>query len=39
MWNYGNDKPDIRFDMKLANLKVESKNNFEGLNNTEFGSF
>lgn len=21
MWNYGNDKPDIRFDMKLANLK------------------
>ncbi len=22
MWNYGNDKPDIRFDMKVANLKV-----------------
>jgi aspartyl-tRNA synthetase len=21
MWNYGNDKPDIRFDMKVANLK------------------
>jgi aspartyl-tRNA synthetase len=21
MWTYGNDKPDIRFDMKLANLK------------------
>ena len=21
MWNYGNDKPDIRFDMKLCNLK------------------
>jgi aspartyl-tRNA synthetase len=21
MWNYGNDKPDIRFDMKLLNLK------------------
>jgi aspartyl-tRNA synthetase len=21
MWLYGNDKPDIRFDMKLANLK------------------
>jgi aspartyl-tRNA synthetase len=20
MWNYGNDKPDIRFDMRLANL-------------------
>ena len=22
MWNYGNDKPDIRFEMKVANLKV-----------------
>lgn len=22
MWHYGNDKPDIRFDMKVANLKV-----------------
>jgi len=21
MWNYGNDKPDIRFDMQLLNLK------------------
>jgi aspartyl-tRNA synthetase len=21
MWQYGNDKPDIRFDMKVANLK------------------
>ena len=21
MWHYGNDKPDIRFDMKVANLK------------------
>lgn len=21
MWTYGNDKPDIRFDMKLSNLK------------------
>jgi len=21
MWNYGNDKPDIRFEMKLQNLK------------------
>ncbi len=21
MWNYGNDKPDIRFDMRIANLK------------------
>ena len=21
MWNYGNDKPDIRFGMKISNLK------------------
>jgi aspartyl-tRNA synthetase len=39
MWNYGNDKPDIRFGMKLANLKTENVNNFDGLNNTEFGVF
>ena len=39
MWNYGNDKPDIRFEMKVANLKVEGTNNFEGLNNTEFAVF
>jgi aspartyl-tRNA synthetase len=24
MWTYGNDKPDIRFDMKLSNLKFPS---------------
>ena len=24
MWNYGNDKPDIRFGMKIGNLKVPS---------------
>jgi len=24
MWTYGNDKPDIRFEMKLANLKTSS---------------
>jgi aspartyl-tRNA synthetase len=24
MWTYGNDKPDIRFGMQLANLKVPS---------------
>jgi aspartyl-tRNA synthetase len=22
MWNYGNDKPDIRFEMKVSNLKT-----------------
>ncbi len=25
MWNYGNDKPDIRFEMKVANLKTPFK--------------
>ncbi|HVM90022.1 MAG TPA: aspartate--tRNA ligase [Puia sp.] len=25
MWNYGNDKPDIRFAMKIANLKSAFK--------------
>jgi aspartyl-tRNA synthetase len=39
MWNYGNDKPDIRFDLKIANLKVEGKNNFAELNHTEFAVF
>ncbi len=39
MRNYGNDKPDIRFEMKLANLKVEGKNYLDELNNTEFPVF
>ena len=39
MWMYGNDKPDIRFDMVLTNLKVEGKNYFEELDNTAFGVF
>ncbi|MEI8280599.1 MAG: aspartate--tRNA ligase [Bacteroidota bacterium] len=25
MWNYGNDKPDLRFEMKLNNLKANNK--------------
>ena len=39
MWNYGNDKPDTRFDMKVANLKVKGENKFEGLTTTEFAVF
>jgi aspartyl-tRNA synthetase len=39
MWNYGNDKPDTRFEMKISNLKVEGKNYFEELNHTEFPAF
>ena len=44
MWNYGNDKPDIRFGMKLANLKtplqatgspVEEKTGFGVFDNAE----
>lgn len=36
MWEYGNDKPDIRFDMKLSNLKkptyvFRDKNDSSGL--------
>ncbi|HZF65958.1 MAG TPA: aspartate--tRNA ligase [Chitinophagaceae bacterium] len=29
MWQYGNDKPDIRFGMRLSNLKVPSTVFFE----------
>lgn len=39
MWNYGNDKPDIRFAMKLNNLKVKGKAHFQGLEKTEFKVF
>lgn len=39
MWNYGNDKPDIRFDMKLQNLKSKGKDYFDGIAKTEFKVF
>jgi len=32
MWHYGNDKPDIRFEMKIQNLKALSKLHCEALN-------
>jgi aspartyl-tRNA synthetase len=32
MWTYGNDKPDIRFDMRLCNLKFPS-HSFPGQKN------
>lgn len=41
MWQYGNDKPDIRFGMQLANLKFPQhtfpgkKNAFEAANDTD----
>jgi aspartyl-tRNA synthetase len=39
MWNYGNDKPDIRFEMKVKNLKSENKIFLEIMKNSEFGVF
>ena len=39
MWNYGNDKPDIRFDMKVKNFKSENKIFLETLTNSEFAVF
>jgi aspartyl-tRNA synthetase len=39
MWNYGNDKPDIRFEMKVKNLKSENKIFLETLKNSEFAVF
>jgi len=45
MWTYGNDKPDIRFGMKLANLKFPShtfpskENNSSLIDSTGFKVF
>jgi aspartyl-tRNA synthetase len=45
MWNFGNDKPDIRFDMKLCNLKFPShtfttkQSNAQFIANAGFGIF
>lgn len=36
MWQYGNDKPDIRFEMKLHNLKAENKVHCEALVGVDF---
>ncbi|MBK8606916.1 MAG: aspartate--tRNA ligase [Chitinophagaceae bacterium] len=45
MWNYGNDKPDIRFDMKVLNLKkpstvyVDKQDNAALINGVDFKVF
>jgi aspartyl-tRNA synthetase len=45
MWNFGNDKPDIRFDLKLLNLKKPStvftnkSDNAALINGAGFGVF
>lgn len=36
MHNYGNDKPDLRFDMKLQNLKREGVVSCDALNGVDF---
>ena len=40
MWNFGNDKPDIRFEIKIANLKFPLHafpNKMDSLNNSPLG--
>jgi len=45
MWNYGNDKPDIRFDIKICNLKFPQhtfplkKNQSALIDGVSFGVF
>lgn len=39
MWHYGNDKPDLRFEMKLQNLKANGTVHWEVLNDTDFKVF
>lgn len=39
MWNYGNDKPDIRFEMKIQNAKANGQVHFEVLNTIDFKVF
>lgn len=36
MWHYGNDKPDIRFEMKINNLKVNNEVFCAALNGVDF---
>jgi len=36
MWHYGNDKPDIRFEMKIQNLKAKQQVYCTALNGADF---
>jgi len=36
MWHYGNDKPDIRFEIKLQNLKAKNTVYCDALNGADF---
>lgn len=39
MWNYGTDKPDIRFELKLKNLKSKGKVFFDEIDKAGFKVF
>ncbi len=39
MWNYGNDKPDIRFEIKIQNSKVKNQVSCEALSGAGFKVF
>lgn len=39
MWHYGNDKPDIRFEMKINNAKVGHQVHCDVLNSVDFKVF
>lgn len=39
MWHYGNDKPDIRFEMKIQNLKATGNVHCTTLNGVDFKVF
>lgn len=39
MWHYGNDKPDIRFEMKIQNLKATNIVHCAALNGVDFKVF
>jgi aspartyl-tRNA synthetase len=39
MWHYGNDKPDIRFEMKIQNAKADNKVYASVLNDIDFKVF
>jgi aspartyl-tRNA synthetase len=39
MWHYGNDKPDLRFEMKIQNAKAVNKVHCEALNGVDFKVF
>lgn len=39
MWHYGNDKPDLRFEMKIQNAKVKHEVHATALNGIDFKVF